>query len=209
MARALQAGTVWINTYRALTFNSPFGGYKASGIGRAERHRGGLSVPADEERLVRARRRGAGSVHHAFLDLLLVKRSQDTRSDHDLSNGSSPNQFRLARACRTPASAISSPTSLPSTGRDPDGYPKMIVRGEGAYVFDEDGNRLLDAGSRHRRLPDRPRPHRGRATESLTRSNKLEFIALDAGTRMFTLAELAERLAGIVIVRGSDLFLHQ
>ena len=34
MARALQAGTVWINTYRALTFNSPFGGYKASGIGR-------------------------------------------------------------------------------------------------------------------------------------------------------------------------------
>ncbi len=35
MARALEAGTVWINTYRALTFNSPFGGYKASGIGRA------------------------------------------------------------------------------------------------------------------------------------------------------------------------------
>jgi acyl-CoA reductase-like NAD-dependent aldehyde dehydrogenase len=34
MARALEAGTVWINTYRALTFNSPFGGYKASGIGR-------------------------------------------------------------------------------------------------------------------------------------------------------------------------------
>jgi acyl-CoA reductase-like NAD-dependent aldehyde dehydrogenase len=34
MARALDAGTVWINTYRALTFNSPFGGYKDSGIGR-------------------------------------------------------------------------------------------------------------------------------------------------------------------------------
>jgi len=34
MARALEAGTVWANTYRALTFNSPFGGYKASGIGR-------------------------------------------------------------------------------------------------------------------------------------------------------------------------------
>ncbi len=34
MARKLEAGTVWINTYRALTFNSPFGGYKASGIGR-------------------------------------------------------------------------------------------------------------------------------------------------------------------------------
>jgi acyl-CoA reductase-like NAD-dependent aldehyde dehydrogenase len=34
MARGLQAGTVWINTYRAMAFNSPFGGYKNSGIGR-------------------------------------------------------------------------------------------------------------------------------------------------------------------------------
>jgi acyl-CoA reductase-like NAD-dependent aldehyde dehydrogenase len=34
MARRLKAGTVWINVYRALTFNSPFGGYKASGFGR-------------------------------------------------------------------------------------------------------------------------------------------------------------------------------
>lgn len=34
MARRLQAGTVWINTYRALAFNSPFGGYKDSGLGR-------------------------------------------------------------------------------------------------------------------------------------------------------------------------------
>lgn len=34
MAKRLQAGTVWLNTYRALTFNSPFGGYKASGLGR-------------------------------------------------------------------------------------------------------------------------------------------------------------------------------
>jgi acyl-CoA reductase-like NAD-dependent aldehyde dehydrogenase len=35
MARALKAGTVWINLYRALTYNSPFGGYKESGFGRA------------------------------------------------------------------------------------------------------------------------------------------------------------------------------
>ena len=34
VARALDAGSVWINLYRAVTFNSPFGGYKASGIGR-------------------------------------------------------------------------------------------------------------------------------------------------------------------------------
>jgi acyl-CoA reductase-like NAD-dependent aldehyde dehydrogenase len=34
VARRLQAGTVWLNTYRAITFNSPFGGYKESGFGR-------------------------------------------------------------------------------------------------------------------------------------------------------------------------------
>lgn len=34
MARRLRAGTVWINTYRALAFNSPFGGCKDSGLGR-------------------------------------------------------------------------------------------------------------------------------------------------------------------------------
>jgi aldehyde dehydrogenase (NAD+) len=34
IARQLQAGTVWVNMYRAMTFNSPFGGYKSSGIGR-------------------------------------------------------------------------------------------------------------------------------------------------------------------------------
>jgi acyl-CoA reductase-like NAD-dependent aldehyde dehydrogenase len=33
-AKRLEAGTVWINMYRALAFNSPFGGYKASGLGR-------------------------------------------------------------------------------------------------------------------------------------------------------------------------------
>ncbi|MBC7978429.1 MAG: aldehyde dehydrogenase [Myxococcales bacterium] len=34
MAEKLQAGTVWINNYRATSFTSPFGGYKESGIGR-------------------------------------------------------------------------------------------------------------------------------------------------------------------------------
>lgn len=34
MADALKAGTVWINMYRAMTFNMPFGGYKQSGYGR-------------------------------------------------------------------------------------------------------------------------------------------------------------------------------
>ena len=34
MADRLQAGTVWVNTYRAVSFTSPFGGYKRSGIGK-------------------------------------------------------------------------------------------------------------------------------------------------------------------------------
>jgi len=34
MADRLEAGTVWINTYRAVSYLSPFGGYKRSGIGR-------------------------------------------------------------------------------------------------------------------------------------------------------------------------------
>ena len=34
VAREIKAGTVWINTYRALSYASPFGGYKQSGYGR-------------------------------------------------------------------------------------------------------------------------------------------------------------------------------
>ena len=34
VAASLEVGTVWVNTYRAIAFNSPFGGYKASGLGR-------------------------------------------------------------------------------------------------------------------------------------------------------------------------------
>ncbi|MCZ7659043.1 MAG: aldehyde dehydrogenase [Xanthobacteraceae bacterium] len=34
MAKRIRAGTVWVNTYRAVSFTMPFGGYKASGLGR-------------------------------------------------------------------------------------------------------------------------------------------------------------------------------
>ena len=34
MADRIRAGTVWVNTYRAVSFMAPFGGYKQSGIGR-------------------------------------------------------------------------------------------------------------------------------------------------------------------------------
>ena len=34
MSEKLRAGTIWINTYRSISYTSPFGGYKSSGIGR-------------------------------------------------------------------------------------------------------------------------------------------------------------------------------
>ncbi len=34
VSERLRAGTVWVNTYRAVSFMSPFGGYKRSGLGR-------------------------------------------------------------------------------------------------------------------------------------------------------------------------------
>jgi aldehyde dehydrogenase (NAD+) len=34
MSDRLEAGTVWVNTYRAISFMAPFGGFKRSGLGR-------------------------------------------------------------------------------------------------------------------------------------------------------------------------------
>jgi acyl-CoA reductase-like NAD-dependent aldehyde dehydrogenase len=34
MTERIQSGTVWVNTYRAVSYMSPFGGYKDSGLGR-------------------------------------------------------------------------------------------------------------------------------------------------------------------------------
>src|SRR6476619_7733096 len=35
MSKALRAGTVYVNTYRAISYMMPFGGMKRSGLGRA------------------------------------------------------------------------------------------------------------------------------------------------------------------------------
>ncbi len=34
MAHGIEAGTVWVNTYRAMSMTTPFGGYKRSGLGK-------------------------------------------------------------------------------------------------------------------------------------------------------------------------------
>ena len=43
VARALAAGTVWINTYKQLSISTPFGGFKESGLGR-EKGIGGMRL---------------------------------------------------------------------------------------------------------------------------------------------------------------------
>jgi acyl-CoA reductase-like NAD-dependent aldehyde dehydrogenase len=35
MSQRIEAGSVWVNTYRAMSYSTPFGGYKRSGVGRA------------------------------------------------------------------------------------------------------------------------------------------------------------------------------
>jgi len=34
LAKQIRAGTIWINTYRALSYASPFGGFRSSGYGK-------------------------------------------------------------------------------------------------------------------------------------------------------------------------------
>jgi betaine-aldehyde dehydrogenase len=48
IARRLEAGTVWINTYKQLSITTPFGGFKDSGIGR-EKGIGGLRLYQQEK----------------------------------------------------------------------------------------------------------------------------------------------------------------
>jgi aldehyde dehydrogenase (NAD+) len=43
MSERLQAGTVWVNTYRAVSYMSPFGGHKRSGLG----HENGMDAILD------------------------------------------------------------------------------------------------------------------------------------------------------------------
>jgi adenosylmethionine-8-amino-7-oxononanoate aminotransferase len=78
----------------------------------------------------------------------------------------------------------------------PAGYPKMMVSGDGAYVTDEDGHCLLDAGSHLGACQiGHGRAEVGRRIAEQV--GKLEFIALDAGVSHIYVGELAERLAGI------------
>jgi len=80
----------------------------------------------------------------------------------------------------------------------PHTYPKSIVRGEGAYVYDEDGHKLLDAGT-HLGACQIGHGNAEVAERVAEQIKQLEFIALDGGVSHPYAVALAERLAGMVL----------
>ena len=50
IARRLDAGTIWVNTYKQLSISTPFGGFKESGVGR-EKGRDGLRAYMQQKSL--------------------------------------------------------------------------------------------------------------------------------------------------------------
>ena len=81
--------------------------------------------------------------------------------------------------------------------RYPGVYPRLITRGEGAYLFDDSGRRLLDAGN-HLGAGMIGHGRRDVADRMAGQAATLEFAALDSGASHPTAIELAERLAALV-----------
>ena len=60
LGRRLQAGTVWINTYKQFSISTPFGGWRDSGLGREKRSPGHPAVHGTEEPLLGHERTATG-----------------------------------------------------------------------------------------------------------------------------------------------------
>lgn len=81
----------------------------------------------------------------------------------------------------------------------PGSYPRMIVRGEGAFLYDDEGRKLLDAGN-HLGAGMIGHGRREIARRIAAQVERLEFAALDSGMSHDRIVELAERLAEVVPV---------
>lgn len=84
-------------------------------------------------------------------------------------------------------------------GHFPGEYPRMIVRAEGAYVWDVDGRRLLDAGG-HLGACQIGHGRQEVADRIARQVAQLDFIALDSGLSHPKALELARVLTGLVPV---------
>lgn len=86
-------------------------------------------------------------------------------------------------------------------------YPRVIVAGDGAYLIDAEGRRLLDSGA-----------HMGACSVGHGRAEigeriaaqitRMEFSTLDAGFAHPAVLELTERLKPLVPLSGEPLFLY-
>jgi adenosylmethionine-8-amino-7-oxononanoate aminotransferase len=81
--------------------------------------------------------------------------------------------------------------------RYPGHYPRLITRGEGPYLFDDTGRRLLDAGN-HLGAGMIGHARREIAERMAAQVAAVEFVALDSGASHPKVVELAERLAALV-----------
>ena len=81
--------------------------------------------------------------------------------------------------------------------RYPGAYPRMITRGEGAYLFDDQDRKLLDAGN-HLGAGMIGHGREEVAERIAGQIGRLEFAALDSGKSHDRVAELASRLAAVV-----------
>ena len=105
MARALQAGTVWINTYRALAFNSPFGGYRSSGTGRNNGIESINQYLQTKSVWCRAQRGCPGSVRDAGLIRMFRKETSSSPNSNclrsDTSTGAAPSRRNITSSIYT------------------------------------------------------------------------------------------------------------
>ncbi len=81
--------------------------------------------------------------------------------------------------------------------RFPNAYPRIIVRGEGAYLYDDEGRRLLDAGN-HLGAGMVGHGRKEIGLRMAEQAGRVEFAALDSGASHEKVIELATRLAGLV-----------
>jgi adenosylmethionine-8-amino-7-oxononanoate aminotransferase len=81
--------------------------------------------------------------------------------------------------------------------RYPGAYPRMITRGEGAYLFDDEGRRLLDAGN-HLGAGMIGHGREEVARRIAAQIGRLEFAALDSGMSHDRIVGLAERMVGVM-----------
>jgi putrescine aminotransferase len=84
----------------------------------------------------------------------------------------------------------------------PNTYPHMIVRGEGQYLYDDQGRKLLDGGV-HLGACQVGHGRAEIARAIADQAGRLEFIALDSGHSHPPVAELADALARVVPVEDA------